>query len=148
MTPAPTTSSENLARFLREIASGDSQIRFTAWRNAARIGAPAISTLGDLAASPNKGVAKAAKGALEEITHYAARPGAPDEARDVSEQLLRLAESKQRPREVRAHVLYLLGFVAADTRAIAGITAILPDNEVGEDARMALERLNVALSRQ
>ncbi len=139
MSDIPAASPEKVGHFLREIASQDSRVRHTAWQNAARMGAAAVSGLGDLAASADKGVAKAANGALEEIAHYAARPGAPDEAHAVSEQLLGLAASG-RPRAVRAHALHLLGFVG-DARAVPEITRLLPDTDVGDEARMALERL-------
>jgi hypothetical protein len=99
--------------FLREIASPDAQIRATAWRFAARQGAPAVAGLADLmASSASPGVAKAVRGALESIAHHAARPFAPfAERRAVAGQLLRVAEDAGRPRAVRAHALHLLGFV-------------------------------------
>jgi HEAT repeat protein len=138
-------SPENVALFLQDIASPNPQVRYMAWRFASRRGARAVVPLGDLAASEDKGVAKAAQGALQEIAFYAGRPDAQDEARAVAEQLL-LLTAPSRPRAVRANALHLLGFVADKPLALA-IARLSQDPEVGEDARMALQRIPGARDR-
>ncbi len=144
MERSSAASPENVALFLKEVASPNPHVRYTAWRFASRRGAGAVVPLGDLCASEDQGVAKAARGALQEVALYAGRPGAEDEARAVSERLLLLTDAS-RPRSVRAHALHLLGFVA-DKRSTAPIARLLGDPEVGEEARMALERIPGARS--
>lgn len=128
------------ARFLESMASPDPAARRAAATFARRRGASALPGLADLAASSDKAVAKAAQKAMTEITHHAARPGAPGEARQVADALLVIAQATARPRMVRAHALHLAGFVASTATAPA-LRALRTDKEVGEDARMAWERI-------
>lgn len=135
--PAPDAAT---ARFLQSMASPDPAVRQAAAGFARRRGAPALPGLADLAGGQDKPIAKAAKKAMEDITHYAASPGAQREAHAVAQQLLAVAASG-RPREVRSHALYLLGFVGTD-EMVPALTTLFPNNEVGEDARMAAERIS------
>lgn len=144
MAQNPTSSDTQVDRFLKSIASPDPQLRQVAGRFARRRGAPVIPGLADLMASDDKAIAKAAKMALRDITHYAAQPGAWRERLAVAQALLAVAASN-RPRMVRAEALHLLGFVA-DARFAPAVSALVGDNEVGEDARMALERIKAAQS--
>jgi hypothetical protein len=128
----------DLNLFLKEIASADPQVRYTAWKFAGRMGASAVVPLGDLLASQNPAIVKAARGALQDITHYAARPGVRSEARAVAAELLKLA-GPDRSRLVRAEALTLLGFVA-DAGDAPAIARLQEDRQVGQEARMALER--------
>ncbi|HZO88360.1 MAG TPA: hypothetical protein VFB38_08470 [Chthonomonadaceae bacterium] len=128
-----------IAAFLEKIKSPDADVRYKAWREAGPMGAEAVVPLGELAASPDKGVAKAASGAMETIAHHAARPGAGAEAHAVSVELLKVAQTPH-PRMVRADALYLLGFTG-DGRIVPGLARLLSDRELREDARMALERI-------
>ncbi|MBI3910288.1 MAG: hypothetical protein HY320_05065 [Armatimonadetes bacterium] len=130
---------DGLQEFLEKIQSSDASVRYAAWRSAGPVGAPAVVPLADLMASADKGVVKAAQGALQGIVHYAARPGAREEARSVSAELLKVAASS-RPTRVRAEALHWLGFVG-DQRAVLGIALLLGDAEVRDEARMALERM-------
>lgn len=130
---------ENLQEFLDKIKSSDANVRYAAWRSAGPMGAQAVAPLADLMASADKGVAKAAQGALQAIVHHAGRPGASREARAVSEELLKVAASN-RPRLVRADALNWLGMIG-DGRIVSGIAKLLGDAELREDARMALERI-------
>jgi len=141
-----TDAADPTARFLQSMASPDPVVRGAAATFARRRGAPAVAGLGELAVSQDKAVAKAARKALQDITHYAARPGGFVEAAAVAQQLLILASSSSRPREVRAHALYLLGFVAGDP-AVPALATLLTDTEVGADARMTMERINTKASR-
>jgi HEAT repeat protein len=128
-----------LQEFLDKIKSPDASVRYAAWRSAGPMGAQAVAPLADLMASSDKGVAKAAQGALQAIVHHAGRPGAGREARAVAEELLKVAASN-RPRMVRADVLNWLGMIG-DGRGVSGIAKLLGDAELREDARMALERI-------
>ena len=130
---------DNLQEFLEKIQSSDAHVRYAAWRSAGPMGAPAVAPLADLMASPEKGVAKAAQGALQAMVHYAGRPGAKTEARAVSVELLQVAASS-RPRQVRADALHGLGFIG-DRRVVSGLAQLLQDGEVREEVRLALERI-------
>lgn len=127
------------AEFLKHIQSSDAGERYAAWRGAGPQGAEAIAPLGELMASSDKGVAKAAGGAMETIAHHAARPGAGKEAQAAAAELMLLAQPKH-PRMVRSEALNLLGMVG-DSRVVPGLAELLSDPEVGEDARLALERI-------
>jgi len=124
---------------LDQLQSPDANVRYKAWRSAGPTGAEAIPGLGDLMASPDKSIAKCAKGALETITHYAARPGSPTEARAVSNNLLKLADST-RPHMVRADALTLVAYVG-DGHCVPTLVKLLNDYDVHEEARLALERI-------
>lgn len=130
---------EDLQTFLERIQSGDGQVRCAAWRSAGPLGAAAVAPLADLMISPGKGVAKAAQEALKVVVHYAGRPGARAEARAVAAELLKVAASS-RPYRVRAEALNGLGFIG-DWRVVMGLARLLEDQEVREEARLALERI-------
>lgn len=129
----------NQPQFLEQIQSSDADVRYAAWRAAGPQGAAAILPLADLMDGEDKGVAKAAKGALETIVHYAGRPGAQPEAQAVAVELLQVATS-DRSRPTRAEALNWLGFVG-DEAVVPGLAKLLEDPEVREDARLALERI-------
>ena len=124
---------------LDQLQSPDANVRLNAWKSAGPAGANAVIGLGDLMASPDKSIAKCATGALQNVAHYAARPGAAKEAQAVTTALLKLADST-RPRKVRAEALTLVG-VVGDAHAVPTLTKLLADKDVREDARMALERI-------
>jgi hypothetical protein len=146
--PDPASSpGDTTARFLNSMASPDPAVRQAAGAFARRRGAAVIVGLGDLAAHSDNAIAKSAKQALGEITHYAARPGAGNEARAVAAQLLVVANDTARPRAVRAHALHLLGFVAGDAH-VPALGRLLADHEIGQDARMALERIGSSAARR
>ncbi len=130
---------DNLQEFLDQIKSSEANVRYAAWRSAGPMGAQAVAPLADLMASSDKGVAKAAQGALQAIVHHAGRPGAGREARAVAEELLKVAASN-RLRRVRAEALNWLGMIG-EGRVVPGIAKLLGDAELREDARMALERI-------
>ena len=89
----------------------------------------------------DKARAKAAKLALEQVAHNAARPGAPKAERQTTiAGLLEVARSS-RPRLARAHALRLLGLIGGKVEERA-LSSLERDPEIGEDARMARERLH------
>ena len=132
-------SSAAVAEFIAKIKAPDGAVRYGAQKTAGPLGSAAIAPLSDLVGGADRPAAKAAKGALENIVHHADRPGAKPEARAVTLTLLDVAASP-RPAPARAHALYLLGF-AADGRAAAAIAKMRNDPEIGDEARMALERI-------
>ncbi len=145
MTPT-AASPPDADRFLESMASPDPAVRRAAAAFARRRGPGALTGLADLAASSDKAVAKAAQKAMADLTHHAARPGAPTEARQVSGALLTIAQTANRPRAVRAQALHLLGFVATDV-AVPVLRSLLADPQVADDARMTLSRVGTRASR-
>lgn len=135
-----TRETMDIAELLTAIKSADAETRQKAQQICGPAGAEAVVPLAEIAAAADKSAAKAARGAMETIAHYAARPGATGEARAVSQELLKVAQS-ERPKQVRADALALLGLTAADGKIIAGISALLANAELREEARMALERI-------
>jgi hypothetical protein len=130
----------DIAGLLANIKSADGETRLRAQQGAGPAGAEAIAPLADIAAASDKGAAKAARGAMETIAHHSARPGAGAEARTVSTELLKIAQS-DRPKQVRADALNLLGYTASDGKIVAGISALIANMELRDEARMALERI-------
>ena len=132
-------NSDGVAEFIAKIKSPDAAARYGAQKTAGPMGAAAIAPLSDLMTDADKPTAKAAKGALDNIAHYSARPGAKPEARAVTLELLKAAQSP-RPVPARAHALHLLGFTA-DTRAVPALAKLRTVSEVSEETRMALQRI-------
>jgi HEAT repeat protein len=130
----------DLASFLSRIDSPDAEVRYSAWHTAGPMGAQAVAPLAQRLASPDKGIAKAAKGALENVVHYAARPGAGAESHAVARELTATAADGSLPASSRAEALHLLGFVA-DGRDVPHIAPLLHDETLRDEARMALERI-------
>ena len=99
-----------------------------------------IPVLADGMASANKAMAKLAKAYMAETVHDAARPDAPKAYRKQTIAYLLAVIRSRRPRLVRAHALRLLGLIGGkpEEKLLAPLEA---DREVGEDARMARERL-------
>jgi len=137
----------NAQELIEKMKSSDPYVRYEAWKSAGPMGAEAVAGLADLVASSDRWVARAAKFALGNITHYAARPaspssgreGAKNEASAVAGELLKVATSN-RPLRVRADALNLLGFVG-DGKTVSAIAKLLDERDVRDEARMALERI-------
>lgn len=125
--------------FLTQIKYGDTASRLAAVKYAALVGTDLILPLGKVYAGSDQPAGRAAYEAIKRVTYNAGRPGAPAEAKSASENLLKLT-STEYPRQVRADAIELLGIVAgeADTKQLADLMA---DKDVGEDARLALERI-------
>lgn len=96
-----------------------------------------LESVADAMASAHPAVSKAARLELERRVHAAARPGS-DRRPTIG--ALRGIALAPRPRLVRAHALRLLGFIG-DRRAERAIARLESDPEIGEDARMARERI-------
>jgi hypothetical protein len=104
-----------------------------------------IVDLANRMADPDKIKAKMAKVAMERLVHAQARPGANKKDRQsVNDGLLMVAkEEKNYSRMTRAHALRLLGYIGGrgEERALGSLEK---DPELGEDARMARERIRRA----
>jgi hypothetical protein len=101
-----------------------------------------ILDLANRMADPDKIKAKMAKVALERLVHAQGRPGAKKEDRQsVLDGLLTVAkEGKNYSRMTRSHALRLLGYIGGrgEERTLGSLEK---DPEIGEDARMARERI-------
>lgn len=92
-------------------------------------------------ADPDPVKAKAAKLQMEQQVHRACAPKLPWRTRAaLLKELLSLVDSRNQPRAVRAQAARLLGYAGGkgEERALAQYES---DPELGEDIRMARERL-------
>jgi hypothetical protein len=124
---------------LQRIQGTDDAVRADARDNAGAVGAKAVGPLAKIAASGELEVARAANRAIQNIVYHAGRPGAADEAKAVATELLKLLGDSQ-PLQLRRDVLWMTWQIAGE-EAVQPVAALLAHEELGEDARMALERL-------
>jgi len=136
---APVFGQGDRDTWLQQIASPDANVRQAAWLDAARYGAPAIPPLGKLMAGEDKGVARAARLAMEVIVANAGAPGGGGKRLDVSRALCDLVKTKQ-PATVRAIQIRMLALVGGD-EVVPTLSGLLADQDVGDDARQALQRI-------
>jgi HEAT repeat protein len=127
------------AKFMAGIRSGDANARFEAWRAAGEMPAAVIPELGKLAASPDPGVAKAAREALTTLTHSVGKDPASAKRPAVVKEILALTAAAH-PLAVRVHALRLLSNIA-DQDSAPAIAAHLKDAELREEAVYCLERI-------
>ena len=120
----------DLQEFLNQIKSNDANTRFKAWEEAGPMGAAAIAPLADLMKEDDRYVGKAAKMAAQNIVHHAGRPGAADEAKAVSAELLKVAQSRH-TKMVRSDVL------TYETRATSEDAASTRRGVSDHDGRLA-----------
>lgn len=139
MTTMIFADSPVVGSLLAHIRYGDTAARSAAVKYAALTGTEALPALGRVYAGSDLAAGKAALEAMKKIAYNAGRPGADAEASAASGHLLALTGSEY-PRRVRADALELLGIVGGGNE-VSGIAALLDDKDVGEDARMALQRI-------
>jgi hypothetical protein len=100
----------------------------------------ALEQLAQAMAGSDPVAAKTAKRAMAQRVHASAAPGADKKARAQNVRDLLTIARANGPRSVRAHALYLLGFIGGRTEERA-LSTLEADPEVGEDVRMARERI-------
>jgi hypothetical protein len=128
-----------LDTLIQNIQSSDDTIRAAARDDAGLVGAQAVLPLAEIAASGELEIARAANRAMQNIVYHAGRPGAEDEAKAVAAELLKLLGDSQ-PLQLRRDVLWMTWQIAGE-EAVDPVAALLDNDELHEDARMALERL-------
>jgi hypothetical protein len=128
-----------LESLLRDIQSTDDTTRAAARDHAGTVGAAAVEPLAEIACTGEMEIARAANRAIQNIVYHAGRPGAEAEARAVSVELLKLLDDS-RPLQFRRDVLWMTWQIAGE-EAAPPVAALLSHADLGEDARMALERL-------
>ena len=128
-----------LGSLLSAINHGDTAARVSAVKQSVLVGTPAIVPLGQVAGGGEPAAARAATEALNRIVLHAGRPKADRERKEAVARLGELAQPTH-PRVVRAQAVFLIGSIGRD-EAVRPLTALLGDEQMREDARMALERV-------
>ena len=128
-----------LDTLIENIQSTDDTLRADARDRAGTVGATAVAPLAKIAVSGELEVARAAQRAIQNIVYYAGRPGAEDEAKAVSAELLALLDDSQ-PLRLRQDVLWMTWQIAGE-EAVDAVSPLLASADLFEDARMSLERL-------
>ena len=136
---APTAQAQGVDELLAGIKSDSAEKRTEAWQSAGEVGAPAVKPLATVMADDNLEVARAAKRALWQIVRYTGRPKANKEKKAVETELVGLL-GKDQPVAVQREVLWMLSEIGA-RNSIKPIAGLLRNEELREDARMALERI-------
>jgi len=136
---AATALGQGVDELLAGIKSDSAEKRTETWQSAGEVGAPAVKPLAEVMTDDNLEVARAAKRALWQIVRYTGRPGANRERRAVETELTGLLDRNQ-PVAVRAEVLWMLSEIGA-RNSIRPISRLLRNENLREDARMALERI-------
>ena len=128
-----------LKELVREIKSDNPEVRTAAWQQAGIVGASAVKPLAKLYAEDNPEVRRAAKRGLEKIVRTVGAPGAKSAKSAVIKQFLSLLGDSQ-PVALRRDILWLLSEIGG-AESVEPIAALLKQDDLREDARMALERI-------
>ena len=136
---AEAAGGRGIERLISRIKDDSAQVRTEAWQGAGEVGAPAVKPLAAVMTDENLEVARAAKRALWKIVRVAGRPGANKDRRAVESELAGLLGNDQ-PVAVRAEVLWMLSEIGA-RNSIKPLARLLRNEDLREDARMALERI-------
>jgi HEAT repeat protein len=134
-----TAQAQGVDELITDIKSDSPEKRTQAWQSAGKIGAPAVKSLAQVMTGDNLEVARAAKRALWQIVRYTGRPGANKERRAVVAELIALLGDDQ-PVAIRREVLWMLSEIGG-RRDIEPIAGLMKNEDLREDARMALERM-------
>jgi HEAT repeat protein len=136
---AAAAEAQGVDELIARIKSDSAEERTQAWQSAGKVGTPAVKPLAKVMTDDEPEVARAAKRGLWQIVRYTGRPGANREKRAVETELVALLGDDQ-PVAVRREVLWMLSEIGA-RRSIRPIAQLLRNEELREDARMALERI-------
>jgi HEAT repeat protein len=115
------------------------KIRASGLLKAVELGAAAVKPLAKVIEDGDIEISRAGKRALWKIVRHVGRPGAGDEKKVVAAQLVDLLGVEHRAL-VRCEALWMLSEIGGD-ETVEPIAAMLSDEEVREDARMALQRI-------
>jgi len=154
MPRVPAEEDAKVKALIDKVTSQDIEVRYAARAEAPQVGAPAVAALAKLLdettqqASGDAGVqryrrevALTAKAALEKIVHFAGRPGADAEKKQVATELARVLTPDQSPK-AKMQLLHFVAFIGGDDE-IPAIAKLLDDGDrnVRETARLALQRM-------
>lgn len=136
---ASTARAQGVDELIAGIKSDSAEKRTQAWQSAGEVGAQAVKSLAEVMTGDNLEVARAAKRALWQIVRYTGRPKTNKEKRAVEKELVGLLR-KDQTAAVRREVLWMLSEIGA-RNSIKPIAGLMRNNDLREDARMALERI-------
>ncbi|MHC4647514.1 MAG: HEAT repeat domain-containing protein [Planctomycetota bacterium] len=136
---ANATDIKTVDELVAGIRDKDDQVRTEAWLGAGQVGAAAVGPLAKVMTDKDMEVARAAKRGLWKIVRHAGRPGAGEEKKAVSAELVGLLADDQ-PAPVQREVLWMLSEIGG-RKHVDAIAALLSNSQLREDARMALQRL-------
>lgn len=148
MNPVTPQQIEAVKAVLAGMTSPDPAARQTAVRTLRTLDTWAVPLLADAVSAPDPATAKAAKAAMEGLTHHLLTPSPdknkPDAARQtrLADTLADVAESS-RPRAARACAVSLLGFAGAK-RQEKRLERLENDRDIGADVGMARARIKSA----
>jgi len=131
--------SKAVAELLAGVRDSSDKVRTQAWLNAGKAGAAAVKPLAAIMTDSNLEIARAATRALWQLARHAGRPGAAKEKQTVEKELIGLL-SDENPVASRREVLWILSEIGG-ANAVRSVAALLKNNELREDAGMALERI-------
>ena len=134
-----TAQAQGVDELIAGIKSDSADKRTESWQSAGEVGAPAVKPLATVMTDDNLEVARAAKRALWQIVRYTGRPKANKERRAVETELTELL-GKDQPVAVQREVLWMLSEIGA-RNSIKPIARLMRNEELREDARMAIERI-------
>ncbi len=129
---------------VEQLRSDKEAARAKAWQHAYVAGPAALQPVAGLVAGTELEVGRAATRAMWKIVRHAGRPGADDERAEAVRELLPLLGG-DRPRAVRAEAMWMLSEIGGD-ECVEAVAGLLSDEDVREDARMVLERIEGAAS--
>jgi len=136
---ADAAHAQGVDELLAGIKSDSAEKRTAAWQSAGKVGAPAVKPLAKVMTVGELEVARAAKRGLWQIVRYTGRPGANREKRALEAELIDLLGNEQ-PVAVRREVLWMLSEIGS-RRSVETVAGLIKNEDLREDARMALERI-------
>ena len=136
---ASATERKAVDELITGIKDKSDKVRTEAWLSAGEVGAPAVKSLAKVMTDEDLEVARAAKRGLWKIVRHVGRPRADREKRAVLSELVGLLGDDQVV-SVRREVLWMLSEIG-DWKSVKPIAALLANNQLREDARMALQRI-------
>jgi HEAT repeat protein len=136
---ADASDTEAVNKLIAGVRDKDEKVRTEAWLGAGQVGAAAVEPLAKVMTNNEPEVARAAKRGLWKLVRHAGRPKAGAERKAVEAELVGLLRDDQ-PVSVRRDVLWMLSEIAGG-KSVDAIAALLSNEQLREDARMALQRI-------
>jgi HEAT repeat protein len=136
---AGAAESKAVDELIAGVRDASDKVRTEAWLGAGKAGAPAVKPLAGVMTDSDPEVARAAARALWQLARHAGRPGAGKEKQAVEKELIGLLGDKV-PISVRREVLWMLSEIGG-RNSVKPVAGLLKNDELREDACMALERI-------
>ncbi|MGQ9761649.1 MAG: hypothetical protein ACUVQH_07030 [Thermogutta sp.] len=131
-----------LEKLLEQLKSDNPFVRRDGWLNAGPLGADALASLAEMAAVGELEISRAANRAMWQIVRYVGVPGRNAERQAVVQALGKLVQNTQLPVQLRRDVVWMLSEIITEEELNESIALhLLMNADLGEDARMALQRI-------